>query len=408
MADDGLFANFAPPMTPALVVRREALLHNLKTMQGFCDAAGVALRAHGKMHKCSRLGRLQVELGAKGLCCQSVGEAETYAAAGIRDLLVTAPIPPWGPQRLARIAKAGCDLAVVADDAGQIARLSAAASAAGVTLRVVIDLDLGLHRAGAAPEAALALARAAHEAPGLAYAGIQAYLGHLQHVPDIAERRAADEAAIARLKAVVAELTAAGLAPGIVTGGGTGTYVTDLASGVFNELQAGSYAFMDVEYDDCGAPGGGAWPFRPALLVAASVVSARHKSHVTIDAGLKAFSVDGPAARVIAGAAPGSRWRSMGDEHGAIFHPAAAEALKAAGAAGGDAIAVLDADPGVPWADDAPKAGDVVWLQPGHCDPTVNLYDALYVVDEDGSAELWPIDARRRNAEVQFAGSNRS
>ena len=405
MSEPDFFQRFRPPMTPALVVRREALLHNLKTMQGFCDAAGVALRAHGKMHKCATLGRLQVELGAKGLCCQTVGEAEAYARAGIRDLLVTAPVPPWGPTRLAQLAKSGTDIAAVADDLGQIERLSQAATAAGVTLRVVIDLDLGLHRAGAAPEEAVSLARVASTAPGLAYAGIQAYLGHLQHVPDIAQRRAADEAALVRLRAVVGELTAADLAPGIVTGGGTGTYVTDLASGVFNELQAGSYAFMDVEYDDCGAPDGGAWPFRAALLVAASVVSARHKSHVTIDAGLKAFSVDGPPARVIAGAALGSRWRSMGDEHGAIQHPAALEAMKRAG--GPDPVAALDADPAFAWPVDAPKAGDLVWLQPGHCDPSVNLYDALYVADEDGSAELWPIDARRRNSEVQFSESNR-
>ncbi|QUD89961.1 alanine racemase [Phenylobacterium montanum] len=395
MADD-FFTLARPPMTPALVVRREALLANLKAMQGFCDAAGVALRAHGKMHKCSTLGRLQVDLGAKGLCCQTVGEAETYAAAGIKDLLVTAPIPPWGPARLATLAKGGTDIACVADDAGQIERLSAAAVAAGITIRVVIDLDLGLHRAGAAPDQAVALARAASAAPGLSFAGIQAYLGHLQHLPDIAQRRAADEAALVRLKAVVTELTEAGLAPGIVTGGGTGTYVTDLASGVFNEIQAGSYAFMDVEYGDCGAPDGGEWPFRPALFVAASVVSARHKTHVSIDAGLKAFSVDGPAARVLAGAAPGSRWRSMGDEHGAIFHPSAPEAMKAAG--GPDPIGALDADPAFPWPADAPRSGDVVWLQPGHCDPTVNLYDALYVADEDGRIELWPVDARRRNA----------
>ena len=381
MAGAGFFDRFLPPMTPALVVRREALLHNLKTMQGFCDAAGVALRAHGKMHKCSRLGRLQVELGAKGLCCQTVGEAEAYSKAGLKDLLITAPIPPWAIERLAGLVAAGAHVAVVADDPGQIARLSTAAVAADVTLPVVIDLDLGLHRAGAPPEEAVALARAVRDADGLTYAGIQSYLGHLQHLPDAAQRRAADEAAIALLKAAVDDLKAAGLAPEIVTGGGTGTFATDLASGVFNELQAGSYAFMDVEYEDCGAPDGGAWPFRSALFVAASVVSARHKSHVTIDAGLKAFSVDGPPARVLHGAAPGSRWRSMGDEHGAIFHPAAAEALN--------------------------RVGDIVWLQPGHCDPTVNLYDALYVVDEDGSAEVWPIDARRRNADVRFSETNR-
>jgi D-serine deaminase-like pyridoxal phosphate-dependent protein len=323
MTQEALFDNFKPPMTPALVVRRAALLHNLRTMQGFCDAAGVSLRAHGKMHKCSQLGRLQIELGAKGLCCQTVGEAEVYAKAGVRDLLVTAPVAPWGAKRLAELASDGAEIAVVVDDEGQIEQLSKAAHANGSRLRVVVDLDLGLHRAGADPADAITLAKAIQRSESLTYAGIQAYLGHLQHLADVDQRRAGTTSALVRLKDIVADLAVAGLAPEIVTGGGTGTYVTDLASGVFNELQAGSYAFMDVEYDDCGAPDGGAWPFQPALLVAASVVSARHKSHVTIDAGLKAFSVDGPPARPLHGAAPGSRWRSMGDEHGAIYHPLA-------------------------------------------------------------------------------------
>jgi D-serine deaminase-like pyridoxal phosphate-dependent protein len=398
MAGDDFFQRYKPPMTPALVVRRQALMHNLQAMQGFCDAAGVALRAHGKMHKCSRLGRLQVELGARGLCCQTVGEAEAYAGAGLRDLLVTAPVPPWGAARLAAVAAGGAELAVVVDDAEQIARLSAAAEDGGVRLRILIDLDLGLHRAGADPEDAVGLAKAVERAPGLTYAGIQAYLGHLQHLADLERRRTQTEAAIARLKDIVTDLAVAGLAPAIVTGGGTGTYAMDLASGVFNELQAGSYAFMDVEYADCGAPDGGGWPFQPALFVAASVVSARHKAMVTIDAGLKAFSVDGPPARPMSGAAPGSRWRSMGDEHGAIIHPAAAEAMARLAADGQDLVAALDADPAFAWPNDAPVGGDLVWLQPGHCDPTVNLYDQLYVVAEDGAAEVWPIDARRRNA----------
>jgi 3-hydroxy-D-aspartate aldolase len=180
-----------------------------------------------------------------------------------------------------------------------------------------------------------------------------------------------------------------------VTGGGTGTYAYDLASGVFTELQAGSYAFMDVEYEDCGAPEGG-WPFEQALFIAATVISGVHKSHVTVDVGFKANSVDGPPARVAAGAAKGSLWRPMGDEHGMILHPSAIPLLK-----GGnfiDAVNALDADETAPFPADAPKAGDLVWLQPGHIDPTINLYDALHVVGEDGSWERWAVDARRVSA----------
>ena len=370
MSEDrlGPLRTFRPPMTPMLAIRRSVLEENLSRMQGACDAAGVALRAHGKMHKCSTLGLRQVALGAVGLCCQTVGEAEAFVRAGIADVLVTSPPPPWGAERLAALAGSATAVAVVADSAMQIDRLAAAARAAGTSLSVLLDVDLGTHRTGVQPGAALELARRIRSADGLTWGGVQAYLGHLQHQADIPARKEAAEAAHGTLRTLIAALAAVDLAPPTVTGAGTGTFTVDLAGGVFTEIQAGSYAFMDVEYEDCGAPDGAAWPFAPALFLAASVVSANQPQHVTCDAGLKALSVDGPPARVESPA--GFRWRSMGDEHGAIIAPP--------GRAGS-----------------LPAEGDIVWLQPGHCDPTVNLHDVLAVVDEDGGFELWPIDARR-------------
>lgn len=391
----GPLKSFVPSQTPALVVRRATLMRNLGAMQTAADAAGAALRAHGKMHKCSTLGRLQVEGGAVGLCCQTVGEAEAFAAAGISDLLITSPPAPWAAGRIAALAARGVKVGVVADDGGQIERLSQAATAAGTTIDVVVDIDLGLHRTGAAPGDAVGLAGKAQNSPGLRWRGVQAYAGDLQHLADLAVRKARVEAAQGVLAAVVADLKTAGLEPQVVTGAGTGTYALDLGSGAFNEIQAGSYAFMDVEYEDCGAPDGGPWPFEAALFLAAGVVSDRHKTHVTCDVGLKAHSVDGPAARVVGGAPEGSTWRAMGDEHGAVFHPEMMARLRALGREAVDAIGALDADPAMARPADLPKVGDIVWLQPGHCDPTVNLHDVLYVVDEDGSFEVWPIDARR-------------
>ena len=143
-----------------------------------------------------------------------------------------------------------------------------------------------------------------------------------------------------------------------MTGGGTGTAYMDLAAGVYTELQPGSYAVMDVEYGDLGD-----LPFAPALFLAASVVSANHVSHVTCDAGHKALHSNGPVSRVVQPA--GSAYKPMGDEHGAIVPP------------GGLA------------------EGDLVWLQPGHVDPTVALHDAFFLADEDGRLERWAIDGRR-------------
>jgi len=384
-----------PPATPALVLLRDPLERNLAEMQRRCDAAGVQLRAHGKMHKCSTLAKRQVDLGAVGVCAQTVGEAEAFVAAGAANVLVTSPAPIRAAGRVAALA-GRAEIAAVADDPMLVEAFGAAARAAGVALSVLVDLDLGQHRTGVRPHEAPGLARTIAATDGLRFAGLQGYVGHLQHIADMPARLAANARALAVLAALKAELTAAGLPPETITGGGTGTHTSDLQSGVFTELQAGSYAVMDAEYDACGAPGGGAWPFEAALVLACTVVSARHRTHVTVDAGLKALSVDGPPARVIAGAAAGSVWRPMGDEHGAIFQPAALEALRAAGR---DPLAfetAIDAaDAALPVLNDAPRLGEVVWLQPGHCDPTVNLYDAFLVAEPDGSWSRWPIDARR-------------
>jgi D-serine deaminase-like pyridoxal phosphate-dependent protein len=287
-------------------------------------------------------------------------------------------------------------IAAVADDALLVEALGAAARGAGTELSVLVDLDLGQHRTGVRPLEALGLARRIAATDGLRFTGLQGYVGHLQHIAEISARLAANVRALAVLAALKAELTAAGLPLETISGGGTGTHTSDLQSGVFTELQAGSYAVMDAEYGACGAPGGGAWPFEMALVLASSVVSARHRTHVTVDAGLKALSVDGPPARVIAGAAAGSVWRPMGDEHGAIFQPAALEALRAAGRDPLAFEAAIDAaDAALPILNAAPSLGGAVWLQPGHCDPTVNLYDAFLVAEPDGSWSRWPIDARR-------------
>ncbi len=355
-------ARFVPPQTPALVVDVARLDANIAVMQAACDAAKVRLRAHGKMHKCPAIAQRQIAAGAVGLCCQTIGEAEAFARAGIGDLLITAPLPRWAVARLVALAReTGAQLAAVVDSAAQIARLDAAAMAAGVTLGALVDVDIDMHRAGAVPRDVPMLAAALAGARALRYDGIQAYFGHIQHM---SEGRAA---ALAKATQTLADLrqtlTDGGYPPAQISGGGTGTYALDLNGGIYTELQCGSYALMDAEYLDCGGPVGD-WPFAPALFLAATVVSAQHASHVTIDAGLKALSADVPP-RIAAGGVQGSHYRSMGDEHGAVVGRGAR------------------------------MEGDLVWLQPGHCDPTINLHDALWAVQDDGAVERWAISARR-------------
>ncbi|WP_199553915.1 alanine racemase [Sandaracinobacteroides hominis] len=363
------------PRTPALVVRRQALLANLGKMQAACDAAGIRLRPHGKMAKCSRLALLQIELGAVGICCQTVGEAEAYARAGIGNLLVSAPVPPWGWPLLKELAGQGRQVSAVADSAAQIA----AARAAGAhAVQLLVDVDGGQHRTGTAFANAPLLVREILAA-GFSWGGIQCYLGHLQADPHRAEAHAA---AMVRVASLVSALRSEGLTPAVVTGGGTGTAPLDLASGVFTELQAGSYAFMDVQYEMAGAA------FDPALFCAASVVSAQRKGLVTLNAGLKALASDGPAPRAVAS---DYRFRFMGDEHGALME---ASLVARIGQEGWAAIDAVDADADHP-RPDFPAEGATVWLQPGHIDPTINLYDSLWVADEDGSLEMWAVDARR-------------
>ncbi|MBS0479119.1 MAG: alanine racemase, partial [Proteobacteria bacterium] len=243
-----------------------------------------------------------------------------------------------------------------------------AAANRGRAIRMLVDIDPGIHRTGvASPADAVALAGQIAEAARLTYGGIQFYCGPQQHIPAFADRRAAISERTAYLQAVVAALTDAGLPPRVITGGGTGTHRIDVELGVLTELQVGSYVFMDREYRDCdlGAT------FATALMVDTRVISANAPGMATLDAGLKAFATEAGAPVIIAGAPDGAAYRFLGDEHGAV-------------------VATDGAD--------APGLGARVTAMTPHCDPTVNLYDAYHVVRGDTLVAIWPVTARGRSA----------
>ena len=359
--------------TPALVIDLDAMRRNIERMATFARDHGLALRPHAKTHKSAAIARLQIGAGAVGVCVQKLSEAEALAAAGISDIFISNEV--IATAKLARLVALArrITLAVAVDSTLGIERLveawrAAATDGGSVDLGVFVEIDVGQGRCGVAPAAAVGLA---HQivAHGLRFAGLQAYHGKAQHLRGAHEREAAARHAASCVRAALAGITSAGIGCPLVTGGGTGSFGFDAASGVYGELQPGSYVFMDRDYadneTDPRAPN-----FEPALFVKSQVIS-RGLSHAVVDAGHKSHAIDSGPPQV---------WQrellfsNGGDEHG-----------------------ILQPRPGAE-ADALPQLGETVWLLPGHCDPTVNLHERYIVVRgglNRGTVDaVWPVDAR--------------
>jgi 3-hydroxy-D-aspartate aldolase len=355
--------------TPCLILDLDALERNIVKMGDYAKAHGMRHRVHGKMHKSVDVAKLQERLGgAVGVCCQKVSEAEVFARGGIKDVLVSNQVrDPAKIDRLARLPKLGARTIVCVDDVANVADLSAAAVKHGTQIEVFVEIDCGAGRCGVkTPEEVVAIAKAVAAAPGLKFSGIQAYQGAMQHMDKYEDRKAKLDAAIAQVKSCVDALEAAGLKPDLVSGGGTGSYYFESNSGVYNELQCGSYAFMDADYGrildkDGNRIDRGEW--ENALFILTSVMSHVKADKAICDAGLKAQSVDS-GLPVIFGR-DDVKYVKCSDEHGVIEDPAG----------------VL-------------KVGDKLKLIPGHCDPTCNVHD-WYVGVRNGKVEVvWPVSAR--------------
>jgi D-serine deaminase-like pyridoxal phosphate-dependent protein len=338
---------------------------NLQRMADFARLRGVRLRPHAKTHKCASIARLQRRAGAVGVCVQKTSEAEALAEAGIDDIFVSNEV--IDPAKLARLAHLASrvKLAIAVDSGLGVERLANALRAAGSSMDVFVEVDVGQGRCGVAPAAAGALAQQV-VSHGLRLAGVQAYHGKAQHLRSVAAREAAIHHAAALARAAQASITAAGIACPLVTGAGTGSYMFEAASGVYGELQAGSYIFMDRDYA-ANEPAPGLPAFEQALFVKSQVMS-RGMSHAVIDAGHKSHAIDSGLPLVRGGVL---EFANGGDEHG-ILRAHASAAL--------------------------PALGDTVWLVPGHCDPTVNLHGHFVGVRgglDGGVVEaMWPIEAR--------------
>ncbi|MDD5398119.1 MAG: DSD1 family PLP-dependent enzyme [Dehalococcoidia bacterium] len=358
--------------TPCLILDLDALERNVVKMGRLAKEMGVRHRVHAKMHRSIDVAELQVKLGdACGVCCQKVAEAEVFARGGIKDILVTNEIrDPVKIDRLARIPKLGARTIVIVDDVANVADLYAAAQRHGTMLECLVEIDCGGSLAGVStiPEV-VELAGAIDAAPGLVFAGIQAYNGVAQHQRKYDDRKALIDASVVKVRNAVDALTKAGLMCDIIGGAGTGTYYFEGNSGVYNELQCGSYAFMDHDYgqdlDKDGKPiAQGEW--ENALFILTMITSHKKRDVAICDAGLKVQSMDSGLPVVFG--REDLTYLAAADEHGIIIDP-----------------------------NGTLKVGDKLRLVPGHCDPTCNVHDWYVGVRNDKVEVVWPISARGKS-----------
>jgi len=352
--------------TPALIVDLDAFEKNVKIMRDFIRKTGVRHRAHAKTHKSADIALYQIEHGdACGICCQKVAEAEALVDGGIKDVLVSNQVvDPKKIDRLAQLAKKARVLVCV-DDIGNVDDLSVSAGKHGVTIECLVEIDCGAGRCGVQwGDPVVAIARKIAASNGLIFSGIQAYQGAAQHIHDFEERKGKIDIAVKQVSDTIGMLKAEGLECDIIGGAGTGTYYFEGESGIYNEMQCGSYIFMDADYQRVKDQSGGLISeFDNSLFILTSVMSKAKPDKAICDAGLKAQSVDS-GLPVIYGR-DDIEYIKCADEHGVITDP-----------------------------NNTLKLNDRLKLVPGHCDPTCNVYDWFVGVRGDKVECLWPITAR--------------
>lgn len=345
--------------TPALLLDLDKLEGNIERMAAFLGDRAARLRPHTKTHKCPIIAHKQIESGAIGVTCAKLDEAEVMARAGIRDILIANQIV--GRRKIERLMGLATwtEVMVAVDDMRNVADLSAAATLRGVSLRLLVEVDVGMGRCGVEPgEPAVPLAREVASSRGLVFEGLMGYEGHAVLRPTFEERKEKAEAAMALLVKAKKGIEATGLEVGIVSAGGTGTYdITGQYPGV-TEIQAGSYATMDVRYRDCGLP------FQCALTCLATVISVPRRGVAITDAGMKALTPEFGMPEVVEG--PGISLTRLSEEHG-----------------------VLRLANGVRL-----NAGDKIEFIPSHGCTTINLHDEFYALRNGVVEAIWPIAAR--------------
>jgi D-threonine aldolase len=340
--------------TPALVVDLDVFEANVAAMAGLLRDTGKTVRPHVKTHRTPELARRQVGAGAVGITCATVGEAEAMVEAGFDDVLVANEVVE--PRKIARLAALArhSRIAVAVDDGEPVAAFSQEAARIGVTVEVLIDVDVLLHRCGVgSAEDAVALARAIDRSPGLRLRGIMGYEGRLRLGDD--DRAGRIASAYAVMAEVVAALRSAGFAVDVVSGAGTSTLREALADPTITEIQAGVYALMEPELLNLDLP------FGCAVAIRGTVIS-RHPGRIVLDIGRRVVGIEYGPPQPLGFAATDI---AISDEHARIM-----------------------------MADPLPPLGRQLDMVPGQIRTTFNLHDEVWVSRGGQLIDRWPISAR--------------
>lgn len=355
--------------TPALIVDIDKLEANVAQMADYAKQAGVSLRPHIKTHKTPEIARRQIAAGALGVCCATIREAEAMARAGLSGLLITSEQVGLNKMaRLIRLTEQRPDTLSVVDSPAHARALSEAAVIEKTVLNILIDIDPQGRRTGIEPGSkAEELGKLIDSVPNLNLRGVHGYAGAASHVRGWAQRKNESAGMMRPVLAAFEAMKKAGLPMEIMSGASTGTYNIDPQLGGMTELQVGSYVFMDADYRTIGSQSGAVYDdFRPSLTVLSTVISKNHPGIATIDAGIKSFATDHDALPEVVGI-EGAAYRFDGDEHGRIHLEKAARDV---------------------------QLGERLELIISHCDPTVNLYERMYVCRGDQVIDVWQVAGR--------------
>lgn len=353
--------------TPCLIIDKKLLLTNIEMLQKEAKKFNKNVRPHAKTHKCTQICQRQIEQGAIGICVTKVSEARVLAENGFKNTLITSPVvTPIKIENLMFCLSRDEQLTVVIDNIENAPLLNSSAKEKNLMLNILIDIDTGIGRTGISFGHVIEFANVVSRFSNLRLKGIQCYAGNLQHIKNYKTRFNKSNEVMQKAAQCANQLKEAGFNCDIVTGSGTGTYEIDMQIPELTEIQPGSYAVMDAEYFSINLKDN-SHKYQSALTLLTTVISTNQKTHVTCDAGWKALYEVPTKPIILKPSCYQYDWGGFGDEHGKI-------------------TAINNTK--------LPKLGDRLELMVAHCDPTINMYNYFYVIENEIVIDIWPIDMR--------------